>query len=95
VRRPAGLEIIAAESLASGSIRRMRYVPEDGSQCVEGVRAMGRALEHINLGWAVAGIALRLPGVWQFVQLLMDASGLGPRIPAAAIGQCATDVVER
>jgi protein-S-isoprenylcysteine O-methyltransferase Ste14 len=95
VRRPAGLEIIAAESLASGSIRRMRYVPEDGSQCVEGVRAMGRALEHINLGWAVAGIALRLPGVWQFVQLLMDASGLGPRVPAAAIGQCATDVGER
>jgi hypothetical protein len=32
-----------------------------------------------HLGWALAGAALRLPGVWQSVQLLMDASGLGPR----------------
>jgi hypothetical protein len=46
---------------------------------------MARALEHLNLGWAIAGIALRLPLVWQFVQMLMDASGFGPRIPDAAI----------
>ena len=36
-------------------------------------------LEHLNLAWAIAGTALRIPGVWQSVQLLMDASGLGPR----------------
>jgi protein-S-isoprenylcysteine O-methyltransferase Ste14 len=95
VRRPVGLEILAAESLARGSIRRMRYVPEDGSQCVEGVRAMGRALEHLNLAWAVAGIGLRVPGIWRFVQVVMDASGLGPRVPDASFGQRATDVGER
>jgi protein-S-isoprenylcysteine O-methyltransferase Ste14 len=78
-RKPVGLLIVDAESLPSGSIRRMRYDPGDGVDAVDGVRAMGRALEHLNLGWAFAGAALRLPGVWQGVQLLMDASGLGPR----------------
>jgi hypothetical protein len=47
----------------------------------EGVRALGCALEHTNLSWALAGIALRMPIIWQSVQLVMDASGLGPRVP--------------
>jgi len=78
-RGPAGMEIVDAETLPAGSIMRMRYNPQDGSGDVEGVRAMGRALEHLNLGWALAGAALRIPIVWQSVQLVMDASGLGPR----------------
>jgi protein-S-isoprenylcysteine O-methyltransferase Ste14 len=78
-RKPIGLEIRNAEVLPSGSIRRMRYDPCDGSAAVEGVRAIARALEHLNFGWAFAGAILRLPGVWRCVQLLMDASGLGPR----------------
>jgi protein-S-isoprenylcysteine O-methyltransferase Ste14 len=78
-RSPRGLEILPAESLPLSSIQRMTYDPNDGSPAESGLRAMGRALEHLNLGWAMAGTALRLPGVWQFVQLLMDASGLGPR----------------
>ena len=95
VRNPVGLEILAAESLPYGSIRRMRYEPADPTDSVEGVRAMGRALEHLNLGWAVAGIALRLPLVWQFVQVMMDASGLGPRIPAAELSCQASESTER
>lgn len=94
-RYPVSLRIIAAETLALGTIRRMRYVPEDGSPSVDGVRALARALEHLNLGWAVAGIALRLPGLWQFVQLVMDASGLGPRVPARAATYCAGESIER
>jgi protein-S-isoprenylcysteine O-methyltransferase Ste14 len=78
-RGPAGLEILDAETLRYGSIRRMRY-EADAGYSVDGVRAFGRALEHLHLGWALAGAALRLPVVWQFVQLLMDASGLGPRV---------------
>jgi len=78
-RRPVGLLIVDAETLPAGSINRMRYDPGDGTATVDGVRAMGRALEHLNFGWAFAGAILRLPGVWQSVQLLMDASGLGPR----------------
>jgi protein-S-isoprenylcysteine O-methyltransferase Ste14 len=94
-RQPMGLVVVAAETLPYGSIRRMRYMPGDGSSSEEGVRALGRALEHLHLGWAIAAIALRLPGVWQFVQVLMDASGLGPRVPAAVCPCCMTDSAER
>lgn len=79
-RRPSDLEILAAESLPQGSISRMRYDPGDGSQRVEGIRAFGRSLEHIHLGWAFAGMTMRLPLLWQTIQLVMDASGLGPRV---------------
>jgi protein-S-isoprenylcysteine O-methyltransferase Ste14 len=78
-RTPVGLQIVDAETLQAKSIRRMRYDPGDGSETVEGVRAMGRALEHLHLGWAMCGATLRLPVFWRFLQLLMDASGLGPR----------------
>ena len=79
-RKPLGLYIVAAESLPSGTISRMRYDPHDGTPYVEGVRAMGRALEHLNLAWALCGAALRLPILWRVIQLFMDASGLGPRV---------------
>ncbi len=88
-RTPVGLEIIDAEKLPPGSIRRMRYQPEDGTAAVDGVRALGRALEHLNLLWAIAGTALRLPLIWQGVQLVMDASGLGPRMVREADGRAA------
>jgi hypothetical protein len=57
----------------------MRYDPKDGSGTVDGIRAMGRALEHLDLGWALCGTEVRLPCAWQLVQLFMDAAGLGPR----------------
>jgi protein-S-isoprenylcysteine O-methyltransferase Ste14 len=78
-RKPVGLEIVDAEVLPAGAIRRMRYDPGDGTAAEEGVRAMGRVLEHLNFGWAFVGATLRLPGIWRCVQPLMDASGLGPR----------------
>ena len=78
-RRPTGLEIMDAESLPLNSIRRIRYCPNDGTPAVEGVRAVGRALEHLHVGWAFVGAMLRLPILWQTIQLLMDATGLGPR----------------
>jgi protein-S-isoprenylcysteine O-methyltransferase Ste14 len=79
-RSPLGLQIVDAETLPTGSIQRMRYDPGYGSGTVDGVCAMGRALEHLHLGWALCGAALRLPCVWQLVQLFMDAAGLGPRV---------------
>ena len=78
-RAPIGLELVPAESFPAGPIQRLRYDPADGSGDVDGVRAVARALEHLNLGWALAGAALRLPLVWRFVQVLTDAAGLGPR----------------
>jgi hypothetical protein len=85
-RHPLGLELIDAETLPQGSIRRLLYDPGDGTPPVEGIVAFGRSLEHLNLAWAYCGITLRLPIVHQAFQLLMDASGLGPRtLPPAGM----------
>ncbi len=78
-RQPIGLAICDAESLPPGTTRRILYDPGDGTALVNGVRAVGRALEHLNLGYGFAGAALRLPVIWQVVQGLLDVSGLGPR----------------
>ena len=79
-RRPVGLELIDAENLPAGSISRLRYEAADGTRCIEGVAALGRALEHINFVWAFFGMILRLPLIRHFIQIVMDASGFGPRI---------------
>jgi hypothetical protein len=76
---PIGLELIEAETLPEDSIRRLRYDPSDGTAPVEGIVAFARALEHLNLAWAYCGMTLRLPVMHQVFQLLMDASGFGPR----------------
>jgi protein-S-isoprenylcysteine O-methyltransferase Ste14 len=76
-RSPTGLRIVDAETLPAGSILRMRYVC--GDETVEGIRAMARALEHLQLGWALAGAAMRLPLAAPALQLLADAVGFGPR----------------
>ena len=59
-------------------LRRLTYVAADGTT-ERGIRAFARALEHIHLGWALAGWVLRLPVVDRFAQLLLDAVGGGPR----------------
>jgi protein-S-isoprenylcysteine O-methyltransferase Ste14 len=73
------LEIVAAEDHPTRDLRRITYDAMDGSEPEEGVRAIARGFEHIDLGWAYAGACLRLPGVSHFAQLLMDASGFGPQ----------------
>ncbi|WP_419805170.1 methyltransferase family protein [Terriglobus sp.] len=78
-RKPLGLEVRDAESLHDGSVRRMRYDPGDGTPPEHGIRAFARVLEHLHLGYACLGLLLRLPLVWQFVQITLDASGLGSR----------------
>ena len=78
-RQAIALEIVPAEDHPARDLDRMTYDPMDGSQPEQGVRAFARGLEHINLAWAFAGAMLRLPGICQLVQLLLDASGLGPR----------------
>jgi hypothetical protein len=83
-RRARGLVIVPAESHPSGALRRVTYEPADGSPAAAGIEAIARALEHIHLGWAMVGFALRLPLVCRLAQLLADASGAGPRAAAAS-----------
>jgi hypothetical protein len=79
------LIIVAAETHSSGALRRITYDPGDGTREASGVEAVARALEHVHLGWAFLGFALRLPVMCQLAQLLVDASGGEPRrIPAVS-----------
>ena len=84
----AALEVVPAECHPTRELRRITYDPMDGSQVEEGVNAFARGLEHLDFGWAFVGAVLRLPGVSHFVQLLMDAGGLGPRVITADVTVC-------
>lgn len=75
----AALDIVAAEDHPTHDLQRMTYDPLDGSLPDTGIRAFARGLEHIHLGWAFAGAVMRLPGISHLVQLLLDASGMGPQ----------------
>ena len=78
-----GLAVVPAETY-SLPLTRITYISSDGSYSASGVAAIGRALEHTHLGWAMIGFAIRLPIVCAIVQLIVDASGGGPReIPRA------------
>ncbi|MUM18768.1 hypothetical protein FZI91_13600 [Mycobacterium sp. CBMA271] len=76
-RRPVALECRPAEECHE-SLRRVRYEAADGLT-LSGTRAIGAALEHVGLGWALAGWIMRVPVVASFVQLVADAAGAGPR----------------
>lgn len=78
-RSPVGLQIVAAERHPTRSLTRITYDPSDGSAESVGVAALGRALEHVHLGWAMTGMFMRLPVIAAFLQLVTDASGGGRR----------------
>lgn len=78
-RGARGLTMLPAETHPSGSLRRITYEPADGSPAVNGAEAVAHALEHIHLGWALAGFLIRVPLVCLLIQLLADASGAEPR----------------
>ena len=84
-RNPVGLEIVAAERHPYGNLRRMTYAPGDGGPEEKGIAALARALEHVHLGWALVGFAVRLPIVCQVLQLLVDSCGGGEREIASSV----------
>jgi protein-S-isoprenylcysteine O-methyltransferase Ste14 len=79
-RRPVGLELRAAEDHTERDLVRLTYDPGDGMPDEEGLAALGRALEHLDLGWALVGAALRLPLVRPLLQVIVDGVGGGPRV---------------
>ncbi|MCY9787599.1 isoprenylcysteine carboxylmethyltransferase family protein [Nocardiopsis sp. EMB25] len=81
VRSPIALDIRPAAEHPD-VLYRLTYETPDGLRW-SGVSALARALEHLNLGWALTGWAIDLPGVRHLVQLCGDAFGAGPH-PARA-----------
>ncbi|RKN24013.1 isoprenylcysteine carboxylmethyltransferase family protein [Micromonospora musae] len=64
---------------------RAGYAGGDG-HTDRGVAAVARALEHVNLGWALVGWTLRLPGITWLAQLVSDAM-IAPPHPASRRGE--------
>ena len=71
---PLYLEIVPASS----ELRRITYTASDGYS-VSGVAAVARALEHVNFGWALLGMTMRLPVLVTALQVVADMAGGGPR----------------
>ena len=77
LRRPSlGLDVAAAESFPE-PLRRITYVRR--AHRADGLAAVGRSLEHVNLAWATGSWLVRLPVVEPVLQLVTDAVGGGPR----------------
>jgi hypothetical protein len=86
-RDPVGLRLAGAGDWPGETpLRRITYAAPDGYR-VDGVRAVGRALEHLNLGWAWLGWIVRMPVIAPVLQIVLDATGAGPRtVPSAREG---------
>lgn len=75
------LEVVPAEAHPQRDLRRITYELSDGSTVSEeGVAALARAAEHINLAWAMLGFLVRLPVVRPALQLLADVTGGEERV---------------
>ncbi|MGC1213659.1 MAG: methyltransferase [Micromonospora sp.] len=83
-RRPVGLRIRPAGE-HPGVLWRAGYTGDGGHE-ERGVAAVARALEHLHLGWALVGWALRLPGVTWLAQLVTDAM-IAPPHPVTPRGE--------
>jgi hypothetical protein len=77
---PHGLRITPAEHHPTRDLWRITYASADGRYEAEGIAALARAVEHINLAWALAAFFVRLPVIRPCVQLFVDASGGGPQL---------------
>ncbi|MFC4605901.1 methyltransferase family protein [Rhodococcus kronopolitis] len=77
-RGGTALRLVPAEDHPEPLVR-LRYECPVTGESADGVRAVGHALEHLNLGWAVLGWLLRAPVLASLAQLVTDAVGGGPR----------------
>ena len=74
-RKPIHLHFENAENFKEGQLLQMTYQGAYG-QYNTSVKSFAHALEHINLAWASLGWLMRLPGINQLLQLIIDSMGL-------------------
>lgn len=79
-RNPVGLALVPAQEHPNRDLSRLTYAPGDGGPEEDGVAAFARALEHTNLLGGLLASLMRLPIVLDLLQVLVDASGGGPRV---------------
>jgi len=83
-KKPLWLEVRdASEWSGEEPLESITYQYASG-EVEQGVGAVTALLQHLHLGWAFVGWTIAYPGVKQFIQLAMDASGGSKR--SCAIG---------
>ena len=70
--KPTALIIKDARFYPSEDLMRMAYKGSDGFEA-QGIYALGRSLEHINLMWAFVRWTIRLPVISHIGQRIIDA----------------------
>jgi phospholipid methyltransferase len=78
--QPVGLEILPAEEHPLRDLTRITYESHDGWIQNAGVTALARAFEHINFGWTLLGMTMRLPVISALLQSIADVSGGEPAV---------------
>ncbi|MDV8024442.1 methyltransferase [Rhodococcus sp. IEGM 1330] len=78
-RRTSTELVVAAAENHPDELRRIRYESADGRVVADGTRAVGCALEHLGLGWALVGWVMRAPVLASVIALVTDACGGAPR----------------
>ena len=72
---PIGLRVLSLGLLPCPVPARMTYRSAEGGPEFQGMAALARALEHVNLAWAFCGWMLRLPLICWFAEIIADAVG--------------------
>jgi protein-S-isoprenylcysteine O-methyltransferase Ste14 len=68
-----GLQVLPLSSYSKGHAGTIVYDPADGNPEEQGIRALSRAAEHLNLLWAFFGWIVNLPGVSWLARLIADS----------------------
>jgi protein-S-isoprenylcysteine O-methyltransferase Ste14 len=72
-QRPKQLRILPVTAHASGRLNPITYRAAGGHCEVQGIRAIARAFDHVNLAWAFCGWMLRLPLIVWIAGLITEA----------------------
>ena len=86
---PIHLRVLPLTAHFPGTLTRITYRAADGQREVQGIQAIARTFEHINLAWAFCGWMLRLPLIGWVAELITEAVSPAPpkhcgvNVPAA------------
>ncbi|HET7105798.1 MAG TPA: isoprenylcysteine carboxylmethyltransferase family protein [Candidatus Acidoferrum sp.] len=72
-QRPTQLRILPLAAHFPSALSRITYCTTGGERKVQGMQAIARALDHVNLAWAFCGWMLRLPLIGWIAELITEA----------------------
>jgi protein-S-isoprenylcysteine O-methyltransferase Ste14 len=76
---PAQLRILPLTAHFPDTLTRITYQAAGGQSEIQGIHAIARAFDHLNLAWAFCGWMLRLPLVAWVAELITEA--VSPSVP--------------